>query len=74
MKSIPMLIMEGLSLFNGVRYYTPVTTYLPVPGHLAYVAWVRVKRDQLVQLADGPEYGRIEAPGGWPQGRRPRRS
>jgi len=38
-----------------------MTTYLPVPGHLAYVAWVRVKQDQLVQLAGGPEHGRIEA-------------
>jgi len=37
-----------------------MTTYLPVPGHLAYVAWVRVKQDQLVQLAGGPEHGRIE--------------
>jgi hypothetical protein len=38
-----------------------MTTYLPVPGHLAYVAWVRVKQDQLAQLATGPEHGRIEA-------------
>jgi len=48
-------------LLDGVRYYTPMTTYLPVPGHLAYVAWVRVKQAQLVQLAGGPEHGRIEA-------------
>lgn len=38
-----------------------MTTYLPVPGHLAYVAWVRVKQEQLAQLAVGPEHGRIEA-------------
>ena len=34
-----------------------MTTYLPVPGHLAYAAWVRVKQVQLVQLASGPEHG-----------------
>jgi hypothetical protein len=51
----------GLRLLDGVRYCTPMTTYLPVPGHLAYVAWVRVKQAQLVQLATGPEHGRIEA-------------
>jgi len=50
-----------LKLLDGVRYCTPMTTYLPVPGHLAYVAWVRVKQAQLVQLATGPEHGRIEA-------------
>ena len=38
-----------------------MTTYLPVPAHLAYVAWVRVKQEQLAQLAAGPEHGRIEA-------------
>jgi len=38
-----------------------MTTYLPVPDHLAYVAWVLVKQEQLVQLATGPEHGRIEA-------------
>lgn len=38
-----------------------MTTYLPVPAHLAYVAWVRVKQEQLAQLAVGPEHGRIEA-------------
>lgn len=38
-----------------------MTTYLPVPDHLAYAAWVRVKQGQLVQLASGPEHGRIEA-------------
>jgi hypothetical protein len=38
-----------------------MTTYLPVPDHLAYAAWVRVKQVQLVQLATGPEHGRIEA-------------
>jgi len=53
--------VEALKLLDGVRYCTPMTTYLPVPGHLAYVAWVRVKQDQLVQLAGGPEHGRIEA-------------
>lgn len=38
-----------------------MTIYLPVPAHLAYVAWVRVKQEQLAQLAVGPEHGRIEA-------------
>jgi hypothetical protein len=55
------VIMEGLNLLNEVRYCTPMTIYLPVPAHLAYVAWVRVKQEQLAQLAVGPEHGRIEA-------------
>jgi hypothetical protein len=37
-----------------------MTTYLPVPNHLAYAAWVRVGQAQLAQLTTGPEHDRIE--------------
>lgn len=38
-----------------------MTTYLPVPAHLAYVAWTRVMQEQLTQLADRSRRDLIEA-------------
>lgn len=57
----PILIMGWLNLLNVVRYCPPMTIYLPVPAHLAYVVWVRVKQERLAQLAGVSTHLRTEA-------------
>jgi hypothetical protein len=50
-----------LSLLDGVRYCTPVTIYLPVPQHLAHVAWIKVQQVALARLMAESGHRRVEA-------------